>query len=166
MHLPHGAGQDRRTSLGDCKNSIAGILGDNFIYLVRLFYDLIGEIQKPVPILCRQIVFAGSDMVSRFSHHTWAIERRHRGLGDRRLTEQFKHGRGSYQRGILATRIRPQILVRTRDINRPRSDQSNQLMLIDWKLVFSITIGRKSFAKPMRECVGNAFHRFTVGSTG
>ena len=99
----------------------------------------VSESQKLVPIERRHGVLSLTDMKGD-RVHDGLIQRRHLVRLQTFCIKKFVNGARRHRRHKHTSRVCPLIVLRGRDVNRARSNQGNQVVRIDWQLIYLVNI--------------------------
>src|SRR5437867_10672802 len=109
----------------------------------------IGESQVLLPIVLSHIMLPSANVVADRVHDR-LVERRHLISLETLLPKQAIHRSGVNSRKELTSRVGPQVLDGAGDIDRPRSNQRYEHVLVDWKLILAIIKFLEVGAEPVR----------------
>ena len=134
--------------------------------MLKLLEVFVAEVEILVPIVVGEVVFSGSDVVADVAGENGLVGSGHFHGGESFETEEIvdRFGVGSGEE--FAFGIGPVVFGRAGNVNRPGGDERDELVLVDWKVLFFLVESVVVSTEPMGERFINACDAFAVLATG
>src|SRR5688572_20139770 len=113
--------------------------------------EAVREIHEPLPVVGGEIVPAGANVIRHPPAHQRRIERGHLVGSDGGLAIQSVDRRRVRQRQVLPALVGPEIRIGAGDVRRPRGDERDELLLVDWQVVLAAVELLEVVAEPVGE---------------
>ena len=134
--------------------------------MLKLFKVYVAEVEILLPIVVGEIVFSGSDVVADVTRKNRLVGGRHFHGGESFETEEIVDGFGVGGGEEFTFGVGPVVFSRAGNVNRSGGDERDQLVLVDWKVVFFLVESVVVSTEPMGKRFINACDAFAVFATG